>query len=142
MQLAKRLEEPDSGAGAISGYSLINFIHAHGLELLTAVCLLYIVGGTLVPFDFSLDTLATSGFSLSEWAQTPVGVPDLMTNIAVYVPLGALLHICLVRWGWRSSPAVCLVVLLAAALSAGMEALQVLSACRVSSMVKRLEPAT
>ncbi|MHC4089431.1 MAG: VanZ family protein [Planctomycetota bacterium] len=125
-----------SGSDAvISRHGLINCLHAHMLEVLTAIYLLYILLGTLLPFDFSWSAAFGQGRTLLGLGSTPSGVPDLMSNIGLYVPLGVLLYCSLVRNVGAPRLSILAATLIAAAASLSVESVQLLSPTRISSVV-------
>jgi len=125
----------DGRSGPISAHGLINFIHGHLIELVTVVYLSYIVLGTLIPFDFSWSAAFGQKRSLLGLGRHQSGVPDLLSNVGLYLPLGALLYWSLTRcvgFRWLS---VVVSVGVAGVLSLTIESIQLLSPTRVSSAV-------
>lgn len=111
------------------------FLLRHSVGVLTALTVLFILQSGLVPFDF----IACAGvgkprvFFLTTTSH--VTFPDLVSNIFLYVPLGALLHwglakpLCNRLLTFVATTAIC------GGISVGIEWLQAYSAVRVSSLV-------
>ncbi|MFC1683459.1 VanZ family protein, partial [Candidatus Zixiibacteriota bacterium] len=110
------------------------------LALLYAIFILY---GTTIPFDLTLDaTVVNSGIDAIRWTpfQRVTGMreslPDMATNFLLFIPLGALLAFA----GYRSRRfkynliALILAILASGTLSALVEALQIYSPTRVTSI--------
>ncbi len=121
--------------GPISRHGLVNFVHAHVIELVTAIYLLYILLGTLIPFDFTLGGSHAQGRSLLGLGDMQARLPDLLSNIGLYLPLGLLLQISLVRLLGNSWISVVGAIAAAAAVSVAVESVQLLSPTRISSVV-------
>ena len=126
---------PAAEATPISPHRLVNFLHARIVELATAVYLLYVLLGTLVPFDFTWSPADAQERALLGLGTTPSGLPDLMSNIGLYVPLGVLLYWSLVRNLGGPRLSVLLSTAIAAATSLAVESIQLLSPTRTSSAV-------
>jgi VanZ family protein len=116
----------------ISQHRLLNFLHNHRVEVVAALCLLYVVLGTLIPFDFRWP--AGRGRVFEGLGQGRSGLPDLLSNIALYLPLGVLFHVVLTRSVGHPWIAVLAATTAAAAVSVSCELLQVFSLTRVSSV--------
>jgi len=109
------------------------FLIAHLGETLTLFVLLFISLLSLAPYDFLAPTGMSHHPSFFTTTTSHVTVPDAIGNIALYVPMGFLLHIVLrrrIRYGF---PAALATLLCATALSVGLEWLQAFSPSRVSS---------
>ncbi len=103
------------------------------LELLTAVYALVVLWGGLVPFDLSLQAPPFGGqwwFGLpvesSHWA-------DIASNVALFLPLGALVRATLWKRGWRPILSLIVSMLACSVLTYGIEVTQLLSIKRISS---------
>ena len=105
------------------------------VEWLTVFALLFVLQTGLVPFDFRNDgaTGSTPRFFLA--IVNDLTLPDIMSNIFLYVPLGVLVPWTLLRRNWGSLRAWCGAVAVCAAVSALIEWLQAYSAQRVSSVI-------
>ncbi len=121
--------------GPISNNALINTLHRHVVELITALYLLYVLLGTLIPFDFSMMEGLRAGRFLFGLGNARSGLPDLMSNIGLYVPLGVLLYASATRVFGRPWLSVAIAVGSAAVLSLTVESIQLLSPTRISSVV-------
>ena len=119
----------------ISRHELVNFVHSHSLELLTAVYLLYVLFGTLIPFDFTLGAAVSQDRSFLGLGSATSRLPDVWSNIALFVPLGFLLHTSLVRTVGHPWSAVVVCTAATATISLTVESIQLLSPTRVSSAV-------
>ncbi len=117
------------------GHPAVTFLVRRYVELLTALTILFVLQAGLVPFDFvgpGVDTGFSGSFGAT--ASHPT-LPDIVSNIFLYVPVGILLHWTLYRH--VRSPALVLpaTIVLAAALSGGVEWIQAYSPARVSSII-------
>ncbi len=110
-------------------------VHRRFVDVLTVLYTACIVLGTLIPFDFSVTEALQSDRSAFGLGNARSGLPDLMSNIGLFVPLGILLHASLTRLLGRPWLAVAGTVALAATLSLTVESVQLLSPTRVSSAV-------
>ncbi len=116
---------------------VVAFLVRHCVEALTVAVVLFVLQTGLVPFDFSADPAKTGNDSLFETSVGRLTVADIVSNIFLYVPLGAMLN-----WSFqrrfsgreRLAPLV-LSLGTAAALSFGIEWLQSFSPARVSSLI-------
>ena len=103
----------------------------------------FIVYGTSLPFHFVLDTrfaaarLAATSFDVlpPTDASSGVSVSDMVQNVLLFVPFGALGFVVLRhRWQWRPSIALVTASLLGAALSVLVETLQLFTIDRSASV--------
>jgi VanZ family protein len=105
-----------------------SLLSRHGLALLAGVYTLLVLQISLIPFDFS------SSFS---WGSVPdradVRWIDLLTNIALYAPLGLLATTALLRYGWRVTASMIVVAAFGTIVSAAVESTQAFSAVRIAS---------
>lgn len=110
------------------------FLQRRYVELLTLGALLFVVQTGLVPFDFTTGGSAGSRVYFDATTYRLV-LPDIISNIFLYVPLAGLLFLSL-RRRLRSGLVAGLVAFACAALvSAGIEHLQYYSPSRVSSLI-------
>ena len=114
-------------------------LHAHrprgfpaAVQVAALVYLAFLLQLSLVPFDFRL-ALEASAWWPGRWAHAPA--PDMASNVVLYVPAGVLLQLLLGRRFATGIAAAIAAVLLAGALSLGLETLQLFSPSRVSSPV-------
>lgn len=110
------------------------FILRYTSELLTLVAVLFIFQTGLVPFDFGADTPGASRvfFTMSGAQLT---IPDTVSNIFLYLPVGFLLYWTLRRTVSHSIAVVPFAIAGAGLLSGCVEWLQAYSPARVSSMI-------
>jgi VanZ family protein len=113
----------------------------HGVRrVLWLVCALFIVYGTTIPFRFNPDRAAvTQKASSVRWNPLlrqdgrRVSIPDSVQNVMLFVPFGVL-GVVATRHRWRTaSRCVVFVTVSGAALSAGVEILQLFTVDRISS---------
>jgi VanZ family protein len=104
------------------------------IDLLTVLYGLFLVYSSGVPFDFSSHAPSDARGQFLGVHITDVSLPDIMSNVAIYLPLGLLLRSAFGRR--RLSPVVAALSALcvASALSFVMEWLQTLLVSRVSSI--------
>jgi glycopeptide antibiotics resistance protein len=123
------------------------------MRLLACLWTILIVYGTLLPFDFSptaftdlhphaptrlLILLTSPRWIAASGAPSSLGISacasDLATNLALYLPLGILLHLATTRAARRPLLPIARSLLLIALLSWSLECLQSLSYSRVASL--------
>ncbi len=107
------------------------------VELLTLLALLFVLQVSLVPFDFAADAdgRAIGGRAYFDRSVDHLTFADITANIFLYVPLAALLFWSLRRALHSMLLSAPLALILAAALSAGIEHIQYFSPSRVSSLI-------
>ena len=111
------------------------FVFTYLVEILTVVCLLFVVTMGLIPFDFfSSSAGPATGAPFAE-SQVDHTLPNISANIAFFAPLGLLLHWSLVRRRFVRFLAFSGAIILGSALSIVLEWLQAYSPSRVSSIV-------
>lgn len=112
------------------------FLFRHGVEMMAAAGVLFILQTGLIPFDFEWRTGGRGGDDDFFGAATSsFTFPDIISNLFLYLPLGALLHWSLCRRVGRALVAALLTLVFAAILSGGIEWLQAYSPSRVSSLI-------
>lgn len=112
-----------------------SFVITHLVELLTVVCLMFVVTMGLIPFDFlSGGAGPSTGVPFAE-SQVDHTLPNISANIAFFAPLGLLLHWSLLRRRLPGILAFVAAVILGTSLSIVLEWLQAYSPSRVSSIV-------
>jgi VanZ family protein len=120
----------------ISDEPMINFLHRRTLEIALLTYALSVVYLSLVPFDF---LSARDGRArLSGHIGLPLGPangPDIVTNLAIYAPLGMLATLALRRRRVRGLWCYPIVAGAALCLSIGIEYAQCFVASRVSSWI-------
>ncbi|MCP4250161.1 MAG: hypothetical protein GY778_24220 [bacterium] len=129
--------KPDGKPGrrAISRHRAVNLLHARVVEIVTGCYLLYVLLGTLIPFDFELSSAFGADRAWLGLGTDPSGLPDLFSNIGLYVPLGLLFFWTLSRTLGMVKLAVLAAVAVAAVISLAVESIQLLSPTRVSSLM-------
>jgi VanZ family protein len=120
---------------AHTSHPAVRFLVRRYVELLTILALLFVLQTGLVPFDFqsAADQVGAGNFFSS--ATSRLTLPDVISNIFLYVPLGMLLHWSLARRLHRIPATGLIAMALAAATSGLVEWLQAYSAARVSSVI-------
>jgi glycopeptide antibiotics resistance protein len=114
---------------------ILRFLLRHSVELLALLTVLFVLQTGLVPFDFAeqgQDGTFRAFFSVAVSRQT---LPDTVSNIFLYVPVGLLIHWSLCRAVHNCALALLVTLILSTVLSAGIEWGQSYSATRVSSMI-------
>lgn len=104
------------------------------VEVVAGLYALLIIYFSLLPFDFSRDVdepATTTWFGIHLSASN---VPDAISNLAVYLPLGVLLSAAFVRRRVRGLNAIIVTLLIAAGISCCMELAQTRLASRMSSV--------
>ena len=115
--------------------STAKFLVRHYVELFTALAVLFVLQAGLIPFDFLGGQAGTGSTEFFRTDVSRLTSPDIVSNIFLYVPVGMLLHWTLSR-GKRSRTLILPVtIILAAALSGGIEWIQAYSPVRVSSLI-------
>ncbi|GJM25287.1 MAG: hypothetical protein DHS20C16_17020 [Phycisphaerae bacterium] len=100
---------------------------------MTAAYALVVLWGGLVPFDFSFHAHSFNG---RWWFGLPVQQPhwaDLASNVALFLPLGALVRATLWKRGWWPSVSLIVSIAICAAMTYGIEVTQLVSEKRISS---------
>lgn len=105
------------------------------VEVLAVAALLFVLQTGLVPFDFQLGGGPEAARRFFIAAVSNLTLPDIMSNIFLYVPLGMLGHWVLLRRGRGRIRAWFTVLIAGAAVSATVEWLQGFSPERVSSLI-------
>ncbi len=111
------------------------FLIRYSVECLAALTLLFILQAGLVPFGLAIEDAGGGGRLSFDTKVSDTTFPDLVGNIFLYVPFGALLHASLCRMLPKAIPAWLTTVALCLSLSGGIEWLQAYSDTRVSSLV-------
>ncbi|MFH1417589.1 MAG: VanZ family protein [Planctomycetota bacterium] len=129
-------EHGETSAALISDEPLVNAIHKRVVGLLLAIYTAGLIYVSLVPFDFTRH--AGGGKLEATWgglAVSPFPLLDILANIGIYVPLGALALGVARRRGLHLILSGILAVALAVAVSLPVEYAQLYVASRVSSWV-------
>ncbi|MEK6799238.1 MAG: VanZ family protein [Planctomycetota bacterium] len=107
-------------------------------ELLSVLIVLFIAQAGLVPLDIGASGPGTALTKVFSAEPEVVSFPDIVANLFLFVPFGAVLHWTLSRRNGRAGFALLTTVGCAAALSGTIEWLQAFSPSRVSSAVDLL----
>ncbi|MDO8631830.1 MAG: VanZ family protein, partial [Phycisphaerales bacterium] len=118
-----------------ANHSSDHFLIAHFGEVLTVLVVLVVLQLGLAPYDYFSYAGVPRRLEFFSPARSQVTLPDAIGNIALYVPLGIVLHTVLRRRFGRRILYAFATVLCGAALSAGVEWLQAYSPARVSSLI-------
>jgi VanZ family protein len=118
-----------------ANHSSDHFLIAHFGEVLTVLVVLVVLQLGLAPYDFLSYADVQRRLDFFSTARSQVTLPDAIANIALYVPLGILLHTVLRRRFGRGILCAFATMSCGAALSAGVEWLQAYSPPRVSSLI-------
>ncbi len=125
-----------SGRSGISEAPLINAIHRRAAEILFAAYSAVLIHLSFVPFDLSSAPTRPSG---PQWRWglriAPVNIADILANLAIYLPFGALLCLVLCKRGIRRGISALTAPLLAAVLSLTIEYGQHWTRSRVPSWI-------
>ena len=70
----------------------VRFLSRHYLELLTAFAVLFVLQIGLIPFDFSDPADGEGSTEFFGTSTSRFTVPDIVSNIFLYVPIGVLLY--------------------------------------------------
>lgn len=111
------------------------FLARRLVELLTGFAVLLVLQTGLVPFDFATPEGQTGSNDLFGVRLSALTSADLISNVFLYLPVGALLFWTLRRALRSTVTAALLAMVLSAVLSGTVEWLQSFSPVRVSSMV-------
>ena len=124
------------GPVRISNEPLIRAIHHHGAEIALAIYAAMVAYVSCVPFDLTTSPPSRSGPGyVLGLPITGASVPDILANLAFYLPLGALGFMTLRRRRLGSLLSGCVVVALSAILSLAVEHGQHWIESRVASWV-------
>jgi VanZ family protein len=117
-------------------HKLIHRISRRPLEALTLVVIAIILWGGWVPFDVQLTRVQPLP-ALDQWSEAvrQAHWPDVLANIALYIPLGLLVRAALRRRGWGVVTSFAAALLLGLVLSGLVECVQAFSVRRMSSLV-------
>jgi VanZ family protein len=122
----------DSSPNRFSRHKVIHHLHIHGISLVSAAYVLYLLFGCWVPFDWSLTT-ADAIRPTFDLGRAESGTADIFTNVALYVPAGALFFVMSLSRGRGTKFSAIQALLLAASLSLAIEAGQKFLHTRFSS---------
>ncbi|MCH8243038.1 MAG: hypothetical protein IH897_10565, partial [Planctomycetes bacterium] len=103
------------------------FLFRYGTEMLAAAAVLFILQTGLVPFDFEWRAGGRGSDDFFGVATSSFTFPDIISNLFLYLPLGAFLHWSLCRRVRSAVVAALLTLVLSAILSGGIEWLQAYS---------------
>lgn len=111
------------------------FLFRYGTEMLALAAVLFILQTGLVPFDFEWRAGGRGSDDFFGVATSSFTFPDIISNLFLYLPLGAFLHWSLCRRVGSAVVAALLTLVLSGILSGGIEWLQAYSPSRVSSLI-------
>lgn len=117
------------------GHPVARFLVRRYVELLTILAVLFVLQAGLVPFDFGGDRPDAGSTTFFGAKVTPLTFPDIVSNIFLYVPLGALLHWTLSLTLRSRTLVLPVTIVITAALSGAIEWIQAYSPTRVSSII-------
>ncbi len=104
------------------------------IDLITFGYFALIAYTSLVPFDFSASAPVADVPRFFGVAVTIAGLPDILSNLALYMPLGLLLRTSLARRRYTPVISAVVAIFFAAALSFAVELAQTYSLSRISSL--------
>ncbi len=104
------------------------------IDILTFSYAVFIVYGSLVPFDFISSPIAYDGRQFFGVHLASTSLPDIFSNIALYLPLGLLARATLARHRIAAPVAVLLTLAMTGVMSMFLELTQVYLATRISSL--------
>lgn len=114
----------------------VRFLVRRYVELLTVLCLLFILMTGLVPFDLAAGGATGNGSTVFFGVTTNhPALPDIVSNIFLYLPLGMMLHWTLRRATHGGILLLPATIILAAILSGTIEWLQAYIPARISSTI-------
>ncbi len=106
----------------------------HWTEFLTAGYLIIVAYTSLVPFDFAGSPPPGNAPTFLGVHVTIAGLPDILANLALYLPLGFLVRATLARKNVAPVSAAITTVFLATTISYSIELIQTFSHSRISSI--------
>ena len=116
-----------------SSHPTVQYLLDHYVEFLAVITLLFVLQTGLVPFDFG-SVAGKAGNSFFGAKLSSLTLPDVVSNIFLYFPLGMLTHWCLYRMAGSGRLVFLASVAFAACVSASVEWIQAYSPSRVSSL--------
>ncbi len=105
------------------------------VECLALLALLFVLQASFVPFDFAFSTSDAGSRAYFDFSVGRLTLPDIISNIFLYTPIGALGFWTLRRRGWSRIVSVLAVMVAGAGLTVAVEHLQFFSPSRVSSLI-------
>ena len=115
--------------------TLSPFLFRHGVDLLAVAAVLFILQTGLIPFDFEWRAGGRGSDDFFGFATSSFTFPDIISNLFLYLPVGACLYWSLRRRVGHGAVAALLTLVLSGILSVGVEWLQAYSPSRVSSLI-------
>ncbi len=104
------------------------------IDIFTIAFAAFIIYGSLLPFDFSVQQQDRIHATFLGIPITHVGLPDAMSNIALYLPLGLALRASLARRKYKRFTAAFFCLAFALLLSYGLELVQTIVYSRIASV--------
>ncbi len=127
----------DGDAGRrISSEPIINWLHAHAAELAFVAATLTLIGVSVLPLDFSRP--ASAPLLAPAWVRfwhAPLSKGDVIANIALYGPLGALAYLASRRTGWSAAGGLAMAIGAGLSISLFCEGVQSMLPARTTSVV-------
>ena len=105
------------------------------VDALLGLSVLAVIQAALVPYDFSLPGNNEASSLFASWREPRFSLPDFLSNLALYLPLGGLAAWSLFRIGTGLAVSAVRVIGGATLLSTMLEGVQSFSASRVSSPI-------
>lgn len=112
----------------------VAFLVRYYVEVLSVFFILLVLQTGLVPFSATLPKGATGSNDLFRFDSAAFPLPDIISNIFLYIPVGTLLYWCAFRAFRRGTSALLVTIGLSAALSGGIEWIQAFLPARISSV--------
>lgn len=130
-------DETTGDAGRrISSDPIINWLHAHAAELAFATAALLLIGVSVLPLDFAPPP--KGALFAPAWIRfwhAPLSKGDVIANIALYAPLGALGYLAARRAGWSAAGGLALATGVGLSISLFCEGVQSMQWARTTSVV-------
>lgn len=105
------------------------------VELLTLVAILFVMQTGLVPYDFMGGMGAGVTGDFFDTRTYDLQIPDIISNIFLYLPMAAMLHWTLVRRIRSGLVSAIIAIIVCALISGGIEFVQSYSPIRISSLI-------
>lgn len=118
-----------------SNQPVSQFLVRHHAQVLAALACLFVLQAGLIPFDFAARQGAPGSRVLYDTSVHDLILPDIVSNIFLYVPLGGLLYWAFHRRIRYAAVAGLCAIGTAGVLSAGIEYAQAYTVIRVSSLI-------
>lgn len=120
----------------ISSDPIINWLHAHAAEMAFAAAAITLIGVSVLPLDFSRP--GNGPLLAPAWVRfwhAPLSKGDVIANIALYAPLGAMAYLAARRMGWSAAGGLALATGFGLSISLFCEGVQAMLPARTTSVV-------